>query len=418
MDRLIFHVDVNSAYLSWESARRVKEGLEDLRLIPAAISGDPEKRTGVILAKSIPARQYGVQTGEPVSAALRKCPGLTLARPDFRLYEKNSKAFIAVCRDYAPALEQVSIDECFLDMSGTDYLYPDPLRTAHEIKDRIREELGFTVNVGVSRNKLLAKMASDFEKPDKVHTLYPEEIADKMWPLPVGELFSVGKATAERLRRASIRTIGDLAGADLSLVQALVGQKTGLHIYNYANGIDNSPVLTQPEKAKGFSISTTLEEDVTDWETARRILLSLADSVSAHMRLEGARARCVTVNIRSNSFKNRSHQLRLPEVTDITDEIYTVASQLFDELWDGVTPLRLLGIALTDIDRGETEQFSLFSDEKKEKARRRDQAVDAIRGKFGSDTIQRGATLNSDSRVGRRYKAKLENLREQEEEND
>lgn len=197
MERLIFHVDVNSAYLSWEAARRVTAGEEDLRLLPSAISGDPGNRTGVILAKSIPAKKYGVRTGEPVAMALRKCPHLVLARPDFRLYEKNSRAFMAICARYAPVVEKFSIDECFLDMSGTQALYPDPIQIAHTMKDKIREELGFAVNIGISRNKLLAKMASDFEKPDKVHTLFPEDISTKLWPLPVRELFSVGGATAD-----------------------------------------------------------------------------------------------------------------------------------------------------------------------------------------------------------------------------
>ena len=211
MKRLVFHVDVNSAYLSWESARRVAAGEPDLRTIPAAIGGDPEKRTGVILAKSIPAKKLGIRTGEPVGMALRKCPNLVLARPDFRLYESCSKAFMDICRKYAPAVEKYSIDECFLDMTGTGNLYPNPVELAHRIKDEIRDTLGFTVNVGIGNNKLLAKMASEFEKPDKVHTLFLEEVPTKLWPLPVWELFTVGHATAEKLKKARITTIGALA---------------------------------------------------------------------------------------------------------------------------------------------------------------------------------------------------------------
>lgn len=418
MERLVFHVDVNSAYLSWEAARRVSQGLEDLRLIPSAIGGDPAKRTGVILAKSIPAKKYGVQTGEPVAAALRKCPQLQLARPDFTLYEKNSKAFIAICRQYAPVVEQVSIDECFLDMSGTAYLYPEPLEIACRIKDHIRDALGFTVNVGISRNKLLAKMASDFEKPDKVHTLFPEEIAAKMWPLPVRELFSVGSATADKLRRSSIYTIGELAASDIRVIRQLVGVKLGDQLHAYANGIDDSPVATEPEEAKGYSISTTLEDDVRSAEDAKRILLVLSDSVSAHMRREGAQAGCVSVTIRANDFKNRSHQRHLDLVTDISDEIYTVAAELFDELWDKKTPLRLLGIALTDIARGEEAQLSLFADARRERTRKREQAIDAIRQKFGADTIVRGSSLEVPVSVGRRYRARAEQERLEKEKTD
>ena len=176
MERLIFHIDVNSAYLSWESARRLKEGKEDLRLIPACIGGDPKKRTGVVLAKSIPAKRFGICTGEPMGTALRKCPQLVIAPPDFSLYQQYSEAFLAICRQYAPALEQFSIDECFLDMTGTRTTYPDPIALAYEIKNVIRDTLGFTVNVCIARNKLLAKMASDFENPDRVHTLFPDEL--------------------------------------------------------------------------------------------------------------------------------------------------------------------------------------------------------------------------------------------------
>ena len=168
MERLIFHVDVNSAFLSWEATRRVSQGEPDIRLIPSAIGGDREKRTGVILAKSIPAKKYGIKTGEPVAMALRKCPDLFLARPDFKLYEQSSKAFMDICREIAPVVEKVSIDECFLDMTGTHRIYPDPVAIAHTIRNRIRSELGFTVNVGIGNCKLLAKMASDCEKPDKV----------------------------------------------------------------------------------------------------------------------------------------------------------------------------------------------------------------------------------------------------------
>ena len=173
MDRLIFHVDVNSAYLSWTAVKLLSEGKKDIRLIPSAVGGDKEKRTGIILAKSIPAKKFGVTTGEPVAAALRKCPKLVLVQPDFGLYERNSKAFMEICRKYAPVVEKFSIDECFLDMTGTQTLYPNPVEIATVIKDQIYGQLGFTVNVGIGPNKLLAKIASDFEKPDKVHTLFP-----------------------------------------------------------------------------------------------------------------------------------------------------------------------------------------------------------------------------------------------------
>ena len=388
MERLIFHVDVNSAYLSWESARRVAAGEEDLRLLPSAISGNPENRTGVILAKSIPAKKYGVRTGEPVAMALRKCPHLILARPDFRLYEKNSHDFMAICGRYAPVVEKFSIDECFLDMSGTQILYPDPVQVAHTIKDKIREELGFTVNVGISRNKLLAKMASDFEKPDKVHTLFPEDIPTKLWPLPVRELFLVGHTTAEKLERTGIRTIGMLASATPAYIQSLLGKKLGQQLHDYANGMDSSPVLAEPEEAKGYSVSTTLAENITTIEAANKILLELADSVTARMRADHVKAYCIGVSIRSYDFKNRSHQRTLSEATDVTKEVYEVSKNLLAELWKNKTPLRLVGLSLTQIDHEGISQLSLFQEEEEEKkrARKLDQTLDDIRKRYGIDT--------------------------------
>ena len=215
--RVIFHVDVNSAFLSWEAVYRLRhaDGAPDLRTIPSAVGGDIAKRHGVILAKSIPAKKYDVRTGEPVVDALRKCPHLVLVAPNHALYEENSHAFMNILRKYSDVVEQYSIDEAFVDMTGTEWLFGKPIAAAHRIKDEIRDTLGFTVNVGISSNKLLAKMASEFEKPDKVHTLFPQEIKEKMWPLPVRELFLVGGASEQKLKRLGINTIGDLAHADV-----------------------------------------------------------------------------------------------------------------------------------------------------------------------------------------------------------
>ena len=416
MERLIFHIDVNSAFLSWEAARIVRDGGEDIRLIPSVIGGDPNKRTGVVLAKSIPAKKYGIKTGEPLSAALRKCPNLFIARPDFSLYEKNSRAFMDICREYTPTLEKFSIDECFLDMSGMHLIYPDPIATAHEIKDRIYRELGFTVNVGIGPNKLLAKMASDFEKPNKVHTLMSDEVEAKMWKLPVRELFSVGASTAARLERSHIYTVGDLARRSVKAVQAIVGVKFGELIHAYANGVDNSPVSSQTEEAKGYSISTTFEEDITSMTDAKAILLMLSDSVSARMRADGAQAYCIGVTVRTGEFKNSSHQRKLFEATDITSDIYNVSSELIGELWDGHTPIRLIGISLTSLTRGESEQISFFEDEDKEKKRKIDKTVDNIRNKFGSETVVRGTSYKTKMNVGKKYKAQMENKEDGEDE--
>ena len=389
-DRLIFHIDVNSAFLSWEATRRVAMGEEDLRLVPSAVGGDPNSRRSIISAKSIPAKKYGITTGEPVSMALRKCPQLIVVKPDFALYRECSKAFIDICKEYAPVVEQFSIDECFLDMSGTKLIYPDPVATAYEIKDRIRDTLGFTVNVGVGSNKLLAKMASDFEKPDKVHTLFSYEIEKKMWPLEVRDLFLCGKSTTERLKKAQIRTIGDLAKADIRYLQSYVGERAAMGLHNSANGIDDSPVSDEREDAKSYGMSTTLEEDVTTYEQADSILLMLSDNVSRRIRADKARAYCVAVTIRSLDFRNKSHQRALENATDISTEVYEIAKELFRELWDGKTALRLLNVTLSNVTREEIEQLSLFDDEKKQKSRKADRAMDAIRDKFGKNMITRG----------------------------
>lgn len=420
MERLIFHVDVNSAYLSWEAAKRVKNGEPDLRLVPSCIGGDPKTRRGIVLAKSIPAKKFDVKTGEPLSMALRKCPGLIVAAPDFKLYSKNSRAFKDICRGYTSLMEEFSIDECFLDFSGTSHIYPDPVALATEIKDRIRDELGFTVNVGIGRNKLCAKMASDFEKPDKVHTLFPEEIQDKMWPLPVGDLLFIGKTTAAKLNEARIFTIGDLAKADLQRLTALLGDKSARQAHAYANGIDNSPVRDTPEDAKGYSNSITTEENITTIETANTILLSLCDSVTEHMRSDGVRANGVSVTIRYLDFRNRSHQKKLDHATDSASEVYDVAKSLLAELWRDRRSLRLMGVALTNVTKDTAaQQLSLFDEPdrqaKQDKRDRLDKTVSAIRNKFGFDAIQRGALINSDYGVGRKYKGKSESERDPEE---
>lgn len=387
----------------------MKEGLPDLREIPSVVGGDPKKRTGIVVAKSIPAKKYGIQTGEPMAMALRKCPNLVVVPSDFRLYTENSLAFKAICRDYAPVVESFSIDEVFLDMTGTSLIYPDPIATAHEIKDKIHAELGFTVNVGISTNKLLAKMASDFEKPDKVHTLFPEEIPVKMWPLPIRDLLFLGKASEKRLQDFGIHTIGELAREKESAIQALLGEKTGHQLYQYARGIDNSPVLAQAEESKGFSVEKTFNDDIVSVEQVLPILLEQCDIVATRMRRKGKKCSCISVTFRTLDFKNRSHQTSLSSATDVTDEIYENARRLFLEFWKG-QPLRLIGVALTGLTDESFEQMSLFEDTKKKERRQKlDAALDAIRMKFGNDKITRASIMNSNTGMGRKAKAQMEN---------
>ncbi len=395
-ERVIFHIDVNSAFLSWEAVYRLKVLGEstDLRTIPAAIGGDEKKRRGIILAKSMAAKAFGVRTGESILEARRKCPSLYLAPANYELYKENSRAFMEILKDYSPDVEQYSIDEAFVDMTGTRTLFGEPEEAAKRIKDRIREELGFTVNIGISSNKYLAKMASDFQKPDRVHTLFPEEIEEKMWPLPVGDLLFVGKSTVAKLEAMGIRTIGELARTDLSLLNKTL-KKQGESIWRFANGIDFSPVQTEPEANKGYGNSTTISFDVTDREAAKTVLLALAESVGARLRRDGVKIQVVSVTIKDSQLKKQSHQSVLPHATDITNEIYQSACSLFDELWDG-RPIRLLGIQTSRTREEEARQLSLFDDGGYEKWEQMDTAVDQIRDRFGRDSIKRASFLVKD----------------------
>lgn len=407
-ERLIFHVDVNSAFLSWEAARRVKEGLPDLREIPSCIGGDPKSRRGIVVAKSIPAKKYGVTTGEPVALALRKCPDLVCVPGDFALFDRCSRAFKKICASYAPVMESFSIDEVFLDMSGTHLIYPDPVAVAHEIKDKIRDELGFTVNVGIGTNKLLAKMASDFEKPDKVHTLFPSEIPEKMWPLPVRDLLFLGKASEQKLLRAGIKTIGDMAKSDEAEIRQLLGDKNGRQLYRYANGIDDSPVRSEREEAKGYSAETTVEEDIVTYERALSLLLAQCDVVAARMRRDGKKCSCVAVTYRTLDFKTRSHQKNFEDPTDVTEEIFAQVKKLLYECWK-CEPLRLIGVALTDLTSDEFRQMSLFENtEDREKQKKVDETIDDIRRRFGNGMIVRGSTISTEGKVARKARAQLD----------
>lgn len=407
-ERLIFHVDVNSAFLSWEAARRVKEGLPDLREIPSCIGGDPKSRRGIVVAKSIPAKKYGVTTGEPVALALRKCPDLVCVPGDFALFDRCSRAFKKICASYAPVMESFSIDEVFLDMSGTHLIYPDPVAVAHEIKNKIRDELGFTVNVGIGTNKLLAKMASDFEKPDKVHTLFPSEIPEKMWPLPVRDLLFLGKASEQKLLRTGIKTIGDMAKSDEAEIRQLLGDKNGRQLYRYANGIDDSPVRSEREEAKGYSAETTVEEDIVTYEQALSLLLAQCDVVAARMRRDGKKCSCVAVTYRTLDFKTRSHQKNFEDPTDVTEEIFAQVKKLLYECWK-CEPLRLIGVALTDLTSDEFRQMSLFENtEDREKQKKVDETIDDIRRRFGNGMIVRGSTISTAGKVARKARAQLD----------
>ena len=365
--RIILHIDVNSAYLSWEAAYRLQHGVStDLRDIPSVVGGDEENRHGIVLAKSIPAKKRGIHTGEVLWQARSKCPELVILPPDYSLYIQCSNALMNLLSEYSPLIERYSIDECFLDI--TDSLRDrNPFEYAVEISKRVKNELGFTVNIGISTNKLLAKMGSELEKPDKVHTLFPHEIPNKMWPLSVKELFMVGRSTAPKLYRLNIFSIGQLAHSDPLLLTAHF-KSFGKVLWQYANGMDESPV--------------------------NPYLLSLVETASSRLRSAKLLARVVAVSIRKTDLSFFSHQRKLLIPTDNTSALYNITTELFNELWDGA-PLRHFGVAFSSLCNDDFTQVSFFDEELFYKRSALDSSIDYIRSQFGNNAIVRGSFVQS-----------------------
>ena len=401
MEQIIFHIDVNSAYLSWTAVEQLKNGAEvDLRTIPAIIGGNQESRHGVVLAKSPLAKKYGIRTGEPVAQAFRKCPDLVMAPPNHKMYQEYSRRLMEFLQTYTPDIEQVSVDECFMDFTGISYLYLSPVEAAFEIKDAVYEKFGFTVNIGISVNHLLAKMASDFEKPNKVHTLFPKEIPVKMWPLPISELYMAGRSSVEVLNKLEIRTIGELAKADPNLLELHL-KSHGRTLWEFANGIDHEKVRRGHVENKGIGNSTTLAKDAVTEEEAKKVLLWLAESVGGRLRKEKQRAGMVSVEIKYHTFQTVSHQKQLETASNADQVIYKAACELFRELWNQ-EPIRLLGIRTSKLqDESAAVQMSIFDFQTKQeeqsvknkKHQKLDKALDVIRKKYGEDAVKKGTLL-------------------------
>lgn len=397
MSSVIFHIDVNSAYLSWTAVEKLKNGAaQDLREIPSIIGGDQKSRHGVVLAKSVLAKKYGIRTGEPVANAFRKCPNLVMESPDHKMYRQKSAMLMEYLRSFTTKIEQVSVDECYMDFTEIASKYASPVSAAFQIKDSIREKFGFTVNIGISSNKLLAKMASDFEKPDKVHTLFPEEVPLKMWPLLIGELFMAGRSSVEALKKLEIDTIGDLANADLGLIESHL-KSHGKMLWEFANGIDHSEVQPEQSEAKGVGNSTTLSEDAATVEEAMKVFYKLAKSVGARLRKAGQRAGMVSMEIKYYDFRTASHQKQLLKQTNEDQVLYETACQLFKEIWSG-EPVRLLGIRTAKLSaESEPEQMTLFDMElpqpPDEKHQRLNAAMEAIRKRYGNDAVKKASLM-------------------------
>ncbi len=389
-DRIVFHIDVNSAYLSWEAAYNLQMGSNlDLREVPSIVGGDQEKRHGIVLAKSIPAKKYGIKTGESVYSALEKCPQLIVVEPHYTRYMKASKAMVDFLYDYSPCIQRYSIDEVFLDYSNGNLPY---MEAAVKMKEGIKKELGFTVNIGIGSNKLLAKMASDFTKPDRIHTLFYDEIEEKMWPLPVEDLFMIGHRTKRKLNSRGIFTIGELARLDRDYIYSWL-KKPGILIWEYANGIENSDVRADKSKVKSVGNSTTLPFDVTSRDEALKVLLGISEMVGMRLRELNMKSQVISVSLKTSEFFSYSHQKKLYIPTSSTNTIYKMASALFDEMWDG-NPLRCFSISLSSLLDENFIQLSLFEDFN-EKDILLDKSIDNLRVKFGQDSIIRSSFLYS-----------------------
>lgn len=393
MEKQILHIDVNNAFLSWTAVEMLKQGSKiDIREIPAIIGGDESKRSGIVLAKSMKAKECGIRTAQTIYQARLKCPNLKIFQSDFKVYRKYSDALYHLLLEYTDKIERFSIDECFLDL--TNYLMKDTLfNKAKEISKRVKEELEFTVNIGVANNKLLAKMASDFTKPDRIHTLYAEEIPEKMWPLPVSELFMLGKKTVPKLYNLQIKTIEDLAKADKILLEKKLG-KHGVMIWEYANGIDASEVKYQKEKPKGIGNSVTLPQNVSDLKRIEEIVLALTEQVTFRLRKYDLLANTVSVQLRTKEFQDFSHQGKLMLATASTREIYQKAKELLEQMYQKQSPIRLVGVRVDQLIEKQEQQLSFFQGEQNEKQEKLDKAIDTLKEKYGYQSITRAGKMN------------------------
>lgn len=419
----VFHVDVNSAFLSWSALKRLKEDPDavDLRTIPSAVGGDVKTRHGIITAKSIPAKAFGIQTGEPVVKALQKCPHLVLVPSDFETYRAYSSALMKQLLGYTPLVQQASIDEAYLDV--TEQVPSQNIKAAVHLADMIRKDiflyLGFTVNVGISTNKLLAKMASDFRKPDMTHTLYPHEMSKKMWPLPIDSLYGCGKATADKLHSVGINTIGDAASADMEALQALLGERAGIYIHNSANGINTSSVNPEKEKAKSISNEITLSVDVSaeNYTSAGiPVIRALSEKVASRLQKAGLLGQTVTLQVKTSDFQRFSRQIVLEKPVDKTVEIEHAALLLAERLLNSADGLltsgctiRLFGVGVSKLTEESSRQMDLFEwareNQFQEAARKKKrckmekdeklhQMMCQINSRFGEGSLKKGSLDN------------------------
>jgi len=386
VQKVIFLVDMNAFFISCEMTRN-----DSLVGIPAAVAGDPKKRTGIILAANYEARACGVKTAMVLHEALRLCPKMVLVPPDHHFYGHKSTEVMDLLSNYTPILEQNSVDEAWLDMTGCEGLFGKPVDAAKRITDKIKDRLGLWCSIGIAENKFLAKMAAEMKKPLGITELWKEDFPTKFWPLPVKEMYGVGAKTAEKLNRMGIRTIGELARSDTNLIVKTFG-KGGNEIYLHANGIDNSPVLARmADDMKSIGRSATLPEDISDIEKAKLVLMELADDIGMTARRHDKKGRTVHITLKYSDFRVVTRQATIPE-TCTTREIYQAGCSLLEQNWNRIHPVRLIGISLSgfheDCSSGQLSLFDQMEDKvKNDKNERIDKAMDEIRSKHGSEII-------------------------------
>lgn len=395
MDRIILHVDVNNAFLSWTATYMLKNGYDkDIRERYAIIGGDETERKGIVLAKSNPCKRRGVVTAEPIYSARRKCPYLEIYKPNFKIYRYYSDKMFEYLSTYTDIIERYSIDECFLDYTGSVNLFGDPVELAYKIKDDIYNKFGFTVNVGVGNNKLLAKMASDFEKPNKVHTLFSNEVQDKMWLLPVSELFMIGKVSAKKLKDMKIDTIGDLANVPVEELTKRF-KSMGKIMHEHANGIDNSPVYYEREAVKSISSSTVLPYNYKDENKIKEVIIEEVMDIGKKLRDNKMYADTVGIWIKYSYFDKISKQEKLNYSISTDEEIYSNAVRIFDKLWNREDGIRSICVFISGLSSTRKKQLSLFDIESSNSDKKQDKlqnVIDDMRNKYGNDIIKYGNT--------------------------
>jgi len=391
-DRVIFHCDLNCFFASVELLDKPA-----LWEVPVAVCGDPASRHGIILAKNEPAKRRGVQTAETVWQARQKCPNLILLPPHHGLYAQYSRRINTIYGQYTDLVEPFGIDESWLDVTGSLHLFGgDARQLADDIRARLRQEVGLTISVGVSFNKVFAKLGSDYKKPDATTVISRENWRDIVWPLPVGDLLFVGRAARRTLGQYGVETIGQLAACKPEMLEQLMG-KMGVQLYRYANGLDDAPVRPQHQRepVKSVGNSTTFPENLTRWEEIRSGLQLLSDSVAGRLRKEGLYCGGVAVAVKDAQFRTVSRQMRLDAPTHLMRDIFEAAQELTRRIWKAPTPVRLLSVtALYITDSADSyQQLDLLAGDAPLRDQRQEQlesAMDTIRGKYGRDAITFG----------------------------